>query len=60
MFKLVKDRIQQIENDRRKMSEIHHERFTKTKNKIEYHQINKSKKPSELEQKVRKELSRHF
>lgn len=58
MFKLVKDRIQQIENDRRKMSEIHHENYNKTKEIIESHR-NKSKK-SDIQKRVEKELSRHF
>lgn len=58
MFKIVKDRIQQIEKDRRKMSKIHHENYNKTKEMIEFHR-NKSEK-SDIQKHVEKELSRHF
>lgn len=58
MIGLIKDKIKQTEIERKSMSKNHRENFNKTKKRIELHR-NKTKK-SDVQNHVKKELSRHF
>lgn len=58
MLGLIKDKIKQTEIERKSMSKNHRENFNKTKERIELHR-NKTKK-SDVQNHVKKELSRHF